>query len=46
MSEDECGPMTEESRLTSPRQPSVAKKCGTGEEKREVNGPGQRAAQS
>jgi len=34
MGEHESGPMTEKSRLTSLRQSSVAKKYGTGEEKR------------
>lgn len=34
MGEHESGPITEESRLTSLRQPSVAKKCGIGKEKR------------
>lgn len=35
MGEHESVSMTQETRLTSLRQPTVAKKCGTGEEKRE-----------
>lgn len=33
--EHKSGPMMEESRLTSRRQPSITKKCSTEEEKRE-----------